>query len=340
MTFAIKFLISATFLWQFITGKSCYYQAANYTASNDFFSYFQFETFDDPTHGYVDYVDYSTAKNYGLVEYRNNQVYIGVDHTNVVQWGERGRKSVRLNSNIVINGNNLVVIDLAHMPSTSGVTGMPQGCSVWPAFWTCGSNWPNNGEIDLIEYVNTDSVAATTLHTSDGCDQSSESTSSFSGYWSNTNGNPNDNCYVYAPGQYSNTGCSIISGKSSSVGSSFNNNGVNGGVYALEWDNTSQIRAWYFTRDSIPWDLASGQPNPDSWGTPYARFEIGSSCSASHFANHNIIFDTTFCGDWAGAVFGQTCGYSQTCESFVQYNPQEFTEAYWLLNYVSVYNSC
>ena len=33
----------------------------------DFFDHFQFETFDDPTHGYVNYVDAATAKQKSLI---------------------------------------------------------------------------------------------------------------------------------------------------------------------------------------------------------------------------------------------------------------------------------
>lgn len=84
--------------------------------------------------GYVDFVDKDTAFNSGLAQFWNGQVYMGVDYNNVVPDGNRGRKSIRITSNKVYNGNNLIVIDAEHMPSSGG--SLPNGCALWPAFWS------------------------------------------------------------------------------------------------------------------------------------------------------------------------------------------------------------
>mgnify|MGYP003387141326 CR=1 FL=1 len=327
-----------------VLSKSCYDLFSSYNASNGFFDQFEFEVVDDPTHGYVDYVDYNVAIEYGLVNYTDKgQIYIGVDHNDVVSSNARGRKSVRLKSKEVINGNTLLVLNVDHMPSTTG-NSMAKGCSIWPAFWTFGSDWPYNGEIDIIEYVNDDSVVASTLHTDFGCDQSGEDTDSFTGSWglSSISGQPSTNCDVNAVGQDTNAGCGIQGTEGvEPVGAAFNSG--TGGVYVTEWDSSKEIRMFYFPRDSIPSDLQSGSPNPDGWGNPYARFEVSpdsSSCPSSHFQDHNIIFDTTFCGDWAGNTFPYSCSSSISCVDFVKNNPAEFAESYWLVNSVDIYSAC
>ena len=88
-------------------------------------------------------------------------------------------------------------------------------------------------------------------------------------------------------------GCSISSGSSTSYGDAFNS--VNGGVYATQW-TSDYIRIWYFPRSSIPADITSGQPDPANWGLPDGNFQ-GSCDIDENFANHQIVFDTTFCGD-------------------------------------------
>ena len=141
-----------------------------------------------------------------------------------------------------------------------------------------------------------------------------------------------------AADQWANEGCGIV-GDGQPVGANFNALQT-GGVFAMEWVQNVHIRTFFFKRDSIPADLSARQsPDPNTWGTPYARFELGSNCPSSHFSQHNIIFDTTFCGDWAGNTFGSLCSTDVSCEDYVRYNPEAFKESYWLINYVDVYSS-
>jgi hypothetical protein len=73
---------------------------------------------------------------------------------------------------------------------------------------------------------------------------------------------------------------------------------------------------------------------------PYAHWQFGSNCDASHFYSQQIIINLTFCGSWAGNdwVWKNTgCGQYSSCENFTKYNPQAFAEAYWLFNSVKVY---
>ena len=189
-----------------------------------------------------------------------------------------------------------------------------------------GSNWPNNGEIDIIEGVNEQTQNQMTLHTSDGC---TINNSGFTGTLETAN------CYVEASGQSSNSGCSIQSGSTQSYGTGFNNGG--GGIYATEWTG-SAISVWFFPSSSVPADISSGTPNPAGWGTPTALFSGGCDID-SHFNDLQIVFDITFCGDWAGSVWGSSSCASQaaSCVDFVQNNPTAFQETYWRVQSLKVY---
>lgn len=115
-------------------------EVSGYTLVNNWnganmFEEFDFLTGEDPTHGYVDYVDSAEAKTEGLVSIKGKQIYLGADNTNVA--AGRGRKSVRLESQAAFN-DGLFIIDLEHMPA---------GCGTWPAFWMLGPNWPGGGSL-------------------------------------------------------------------------------------------------------------------------------------------------------------------------------------------------
>ena len=251
----------------------------DYSPSN-FASMFDYFTDVDPTSGYVNYISQSAAQSEGLFHANSNSVFIGVDAKNVATG--RGRDSVRISSKKSYN-HGLIILDLAHMPGGQ--------CGTWPAFWLLGSGtWPQNGELDIIENVNSANVNSFAAHTTSGC--SITSTGAFSGTLGNTN------CDINAAGQATNAGCTIHTQNSQTYGEGFNENG--GGVYATEWTSEA-INIWFFSRSAIPSDVSSGSPNPSNWGIPIAQFTGGCDID-EHFKDQSIIFDITFCGQWVSLI--------------------------------------
>jgi Glycosyl hydrolases family 16 len=288
----------------------------DYSPSN-FASMFDFFTDADPTSGFVDYVSQSNAESQGLYSTNGTSVYMGVDSTNVATG--RGRDSVRISSKKSYN-HGLIILDLAHMPGGQ--------CGSWPAFWLLGPDWPNNGEVDIIEGVNSQSVNSFASHTNAGC--SITSTGAFSATLGTSD------CDVNAPGQGTNVGCTVQTRNTETYGTGFNAAG--GGVYATDWTSEA-ISIWFFSRSAIPSDIASGNPHPDNWGLPIAQFTGGCDID-EHFKNQQIMFDITFCGQWAGQVWSQdaVCApKAKTCQDYVQNNPTAFAETYWSINSLKVY---
>ena len=90
-----------------------------------------------------------------------DDTYIGVDFHTPLTVNGPGRDSVRIESKKSYT-KGLFIVDVKHMPG--GV------CGTWPAFWSLGSGeWPKNGEIDIIEGVNTNNVNKYVLHTDTNC---------------------------------------------------------------------------------------------------------------------------------------------------------------------------
>jgi hypothetical protein len=132
----VTYLFLLASLLSVVTSTTVYSLKNSYTASN-WASGFQFFNEPDPTNGYVTYLAQADAAKAGLYKTINGQVFMGVDNTTVN--ATPGRKSVRVTTAQAWT-YGLFVWDLAHVPAST--------CSVWPALWTVGTNWPNNGEID------------------------------------------------------------------------------------------------------------------------------------------------------------------------------------------------
>jgi hypothetical protein len=189
------------------------------------------------------------------------------------------------------------------------------------------ADWPNSGEIDILEGVSTQESTAVTLHTSQGCTINNDGTDS-------TTTLKGTDCGASGAA----VGCSQMTSNTQNYGDGFN--AIGGGIYAMEW-NSDFIAVWFFPRSAIPADITAGSPDPTTWAKPAAKFNGGSGCNIdSYFKEHNVIFTNTFCGDWAGAVWSENAECSalaSTCVDYVSNNPAAFKDAYWLVNSVKVY---
>jgi len=178
-----------------------------------------------------------------------------------------------------------------------------------------------------MEGVNDQTTNFMTLHTSPGCAVTSQSNGQMPIYSSNCDTSVNGN-----------EGCSIHDTSSQSYGAGFNSDG--GAQFAMEW-TSSGISIWWFNRNNpAPSDMFGASPNPAGWGQPRAQW-AGSGCNwDGHFASHNLVFDTTFCGAWAGADWSSdsTCAAkASSCNDYVQNNPGAFAPAYWNIEALKVY---
>ncbi|KAK7025209.1 GH16 domain-containing protein [Favolaschia claudopus] len=290
------------------------YKLKDHYTGKDFLRDWDFFSAGDPTHGAVNYLtkDEATKKGLAYVQ-KDGTTVLAVDSKTKLGAGQN-RDSVRISSpNSYTFG--LFIAD---------IFAMPHGPSVWPAYWTVGPNWPNGGEIDILEGVGDSTTNQMTLHTSSDCSLDSSVASQFSG--------KHTSHLSCASKNGDNDGCGITDFSTHAYGHNFNM--IAGGVYA-HTVAASGIKIWYFPRTAIPADITAKKPNPANWGQPTA-FWASSTCDIStHFKDHVLTFDTTLCGDWAGNAFP---GGMSACNKVVQ-NPANYDLAQWKLNYVSVYTS-
>jgi hypothetical protein len=289
------------------------------------------------------YVDRTRAEELNMISSGPDSVRISVDDTMTLHYNRTtsflstGRSSVRLSSKAVYN-HGLFIIDVEHLPT---------GCGTWPAFWTLGKitedmPWPTNGEIDVIEAWNLNTQNTMTLHTTN---KSGSCTNS--GFYETGTLVTND-CQSDPGG-----GCSVLDGRTDSAGEGFNAN--KGGVFAMEW-TSAFIRVWFFPRNEIPECIHKGKPDPDEFGPSLTTFELpvanfmaypNGTCEIdAHFKDHNIIIDTDLCGvlaDSESTYGASSCkkypgtNSTDSCGRFVAENPQAFSEAYWIIHSLKVY---
>lgn len=210
--------------------------------------------------------------------------------------------------------------------------------------WTVNhENYPEWGEIDIFENINENTASLHTLHTTAGCTVAANQ-----GATRQTSTEQSYNCDDQATtGPFGTTqsqyqGCSATSTTANSYGSGFNNQG--GGTVVMEW-STHFIKMWTFAPGAVPANILSETPDTSTWGLPSFDTEGGNCTMNDHFQAHNMVFDLTFCGTYAGQSYfwEQTSCYKNnptayaTCADYVAANPSVYANAYWIINSVKVY---
>ncbi|WVF66054.1 hypothetical protein IAT40_000792 [Kwoniella sp. CBS 6097] len=302
--------------------------SATYTLSRSwsgeaFYNDFEWQTFDDPTHGRVNYVDQDTAKAQNLSWAGDGLFVMRADASKVVDPSARGRDSVRIHSKDLY-GDGVLVVDVSHMPV---------GCAAWPAVWTCTpGSWPTGGEVDIIEGIygirSGYSNNLFSLHTDPGCMMPQSPPGQ--------NRTDRGSGVALQPDCRGNVGCGVKDDSGKSFGRDFNQNG--GGVFVMRRSMTRGFSMWFWPHNSghLPSDVAGGSQiiMESLWSQPIANFQPDNCDFAKYFDKHEIIINLTFGGDWAGRdelwqASGCPGDLKWTINDFVDKNPGEFFEAFW-----------
>ena len=140
----------------------------------------------------------------------------------------------------------------------------------------------------------------------------------------------NTNCSSSPSSNTGHGGAAFLDTSNSSFGQGFANAG--GGVFALLWNNDG-LRILHFELQSIPSDVNSGDPDPDSWPTPNAILSADNCTIVSFFSPQTLIIDITLCGGWENSDYPYS-GCPGTCTQQVTTGSNYFSA--YLMNFLLV----
>ncbi|KAH9942419.1 concanavalin A-like lectin/glucanase domain-containing protein [Epithele typhae] len=312
-----RHVVTSPLVLSLVTSSFGYDLVREYSGPSFFDGWDFFGSWDNLTLSSVWWLNQSeaTAENLAYVN-GAGQAIIRVDNTTNLPAGE-DRNTVRITTKDFYDFGSIWVFDATHLP---------YGCSVWPAFWSKGPLWPDDGEIDIVEGINLQSSNQMALHTTSGCFTSNriEQTGTL-GF---------TNCSA-------GSGCTVHETKPNSFGQNFANAG--GGVWATQFD-VSGIYMWFWSRPDVPASLAlnnKGSIDISSWGLPSASYPaITDDCSnfTAYFTPQQIVIDIALCGNWAGvpSIYQSSC--PGLCSVSGPGSPA-YDNAYFEINYVRAYTT-
>ncbi|KAG5637617.1 hypothetical protein H0H81_003951 [Sphagnurus paluster] len=321
-TFTALALLSLLQTAHLTTGAVAYDLVHAYAGASFFQGWDFYGGYDNLTSGDVVWLNAADALGQGLA-YVNSagRAVLKVDNQHTVPFGQK-RSSIRITTQAAYGVGSLWIADMTHIPF---------GCSVWPAFWTKGPTWPDNGEIDIMEYINLMPNNQMALHTLPGCVHSPPP---------NQLGNSSQlDCSQPS-------GCVVLETQPASTLQAFSDAG--GGVWATQFD-VAGIFIWFWSRANVPPSItnSTGTSGIDisQWGPPSASFPATTCNITQFFSPQNLIFDITLCGIWAGlgSEYLPQCagsGPSGICYNDNVVGPGDrYNDAYFEINYVRAYTT-
>ncbi|KIY70854.1 glycoside hydrolase family 16 protein [Cylindrobasidium torrendii FP15055 ss-10] len=306
---------------------ACYDLVDEYKGSSFFDRWDFFGNYDNLTLGDVWWLGRQSAFSQGLA-YVNGagNAILKVDNMHNVPYNEK-RNSVRITTQKDYDVGSLWIIDALHIPF---------GCSVWPAFWTVGPNWPQDGEIDIIEGINVMPFNQMALHTSPGCHHP-----------------PENEQYQISQTLLTDcsdpAGCTVLEVQENSFYTGFAAAG--GGVWATQFDVAGYAVAsiWFWSRSNVPAGIAaSNSTSPldiSSWGPPTASYPATYCNITEFFSRQKLVLDITLCGKWAGLTeqYFPTCGSQgptgQCYQDQVVGSGDNYNDAYFEINSIRAYTT-
>jgi len=246
-----------------------------------FFDEFTFATKDE-NHGSAEYLPRSDAEAAGVIEAEGSFAVLRAGAASPRYLYKRETAKILSKQSWK---HFLVAMRYSHVP---------YGCGVWPAFFTLAPDaaWPDGGEIDLLEYVNSD-VSKSSFHTGGSCKLNPAAVSKY-GSMPDRN-SMNYDCVTQYPDRL---GCAP--NKWMKTGQEW---ARSPGVVAAEWTE-SFLKIFYIPEHELPTDLLSDEPKPDTWDRwlfSYYPFE-GTGCTMQA---QQLVMQIGFCGDWASKVWDQ-----------------------------------
>ncbi|KZT19023.1 glycoside hydrolase family 16 protein [Neolentinus lepideus HHB14362 ss-1] len=314
-----KFVLPLVLAASFVSPAVTYTLVKEYSGQNFFDDWDFFNGYDPSTYGDTQYVGpFSAAQSAHLayVDSSSGHAFIKVDNTTNVAYPNK-RNTIEIYTEDFYPVGSVFIMDAAHLP---------WGCSVWPSFWTRGSNWPYDGEIDIIEYANLMGFNQMALHTAAGCTHTTPSTQEGSTIEPNCNAT-------------SGAGCTVMEKKANSYGPGFASAG--GGVFAAQFD-VSGIYIWFWSRPDVPSTISISNTtiDPSTWGAASAAYPASSCDIASHFGNQQLVIDIQLCGAFGDPTYNQTCTPGDCyLSSVIGPGSPTYDNAYFEISYVRVFGS-